>query len=173
MVIWQQYDINSNIYAKRYNPLTGKWGQTKTVDSSHKDALYPRIAINPSGNAFAVWEQDFRIYANNYSAFTDEWDVAVPIDDGSTVVYNPRIAMDANGNAVGLWEQYDYDEGYYVIYINFYDANRIMWTGPAPLSVREGDSYEPQVAVDSNSNFIGVWLYDDGEYYSVYSHRIE
>jgi hypothetical protein len=54
-----------DVRANEYNPVNGEWGAEEVIDKEYEfpgevggDALTPWVAIAPSGNAVAVWDQD-------------------------------------------------------------------------------------------------------------------
>jgi hypothetical protein len=54
-------DVNAN----EFNPVNGEWGAEEVIDKEETDdaemlgdALTPSVAVAPSGNAVAVWDQD-------------------------------------------------------------------------------------------------------------------
>lgn len=58
IVVWQQSDgTHENIWANRFVPAMGL-GTAELIETDDAGpALYPRIAVNSSGNAMAVWHQ--------------------------------------------------------------------------------------------------------------------
>jgi hypothetical protein len=71
IVVWQQWGGTAyNIYANRYNFLTGLWGEAVEIDAGAKDAYDPQVVLDLTGNALVVWDQwdgtYNRIYANRY-----------------------------------------------------------------------------------------------------------
>ena len=112
IAVWQQFEGSRyKIQANRYVLNVG-WGTPVTIDTGGTgSAGTPQIAMDPAGNAIAVWLQwngnRFGIFANRYTA-GGSWGTAVAIDTGSSgASANPDIAMDPNGNAIAVWEQYD------------------------------------------------------------------
>ena len=56
-VVWHQYNAAGNdVYANRYTPATG-WGTAVLIESSAGNAVFPQVAVDPDGNATAVWSQ--------------------------------------------------------------------------------------------------------------------
>ncbi|MFO1430634.1 MAG: hypothetical protein U1F76_10925 [Candidatus Competibacteraceae bacterium] len=117
IVVWTQYTYTTDngcnqpsIQANRYTAGTG-WGTAAPIETDDKDNWGPRIAMDPSGNAIAVWTQcggeaPCNILANRYVAGTG-WGTAAPIDTNDQDNYYPQIAMAAGGDAVAVWTQYD------------------------------------------------------------------
>ena len=79
------------------------------------DANRPRIVMDASGNALAVWCQSdgtrYNIWANRYTAGSG-WGTAglIETDNAGNAVLNAvlaDIAVDANGNPLAVWQQWD------------------------------------------------------------------
>ena len=71
IVVWRQDDgTYDSIYSNRYTSGTG-WGTAELIENNASAAYEPQIAIDPDGNAIAVWQQDDgtgtnNIYANRF-----------------------------------------------------------------------------------------------------------
>ena len=117
--VWMQRASggNNDVYGNRYDELTSLWGSPLLLENSPEttDSSSIDIAADASGNAIAVWGQDFnadpmiatwRIRAARYADADQAWGPAEQIDDenGGTVAVEPKIAMDDAGNAVVVWE---------------------------------------------------------------------
>ncbi len=115
------------IWSNRYTAGSG-WGpfsaiiQTDISGGSTALAQKPRLAMDPSGNALAVWVQSdgssdatLDIWANRYTAATNTWGTTtslgqVRINTPGADGFNagaPQIAFDGNGNAMAVWTQPD------------------------------------------------------------------
>jgi hypothetical protein len=66
--VWGQYDgSRTNIWSNRYTP-SGGWGPAVLVETSWAGASAPQLAVDPSGNATAVWSQSDGSRYNLWSA---------------------------------------------------------------------------------------------------------
>ncbi len=71
MVVWQQTDLEfgkylDNIYGNRFTAATASWGAAQRVETSNRgDAREPRIAVNTSGKAVAIWTQHDGLLIND------------------------------------------------------------------------------------------------------------
>lgn len=66
IAVWRQEDATStSIYANRYTMLSS-WGGATLIEHESGVADLPRIAMDESGTAIAVWEINGTIYANHY-----------------------------------------------------------------------------------------------------------
>ena len=121
LVVWEQSDGTRNaIWASRYDVVSRAFSvPTSIVADLVNNAEDPRVVLNASGDAIAVWEQDNGtggigvevedIWANRLTAGV--WGTAERIETGGGDAYDPRIGMDANGNAIVVWEQDDSSTG--------------------------------------------------------------
>ena len=174
IAVWYQTDgTRYNIWANRYTAGTG-WGTAGLIETDNAgNAAYPRIAIDPNGNAIAVWNQydgtRWNIWANRYAAGTG-WGTAGLIEtDNAGDAYYPKIAFDSNGNAIAVWNQSDGTR--YNIWANRYVAGTGWGTAGLIEINNAGDSFESQIAFDSKGNAIAVWRKNDGTRYNIWSNR--
>jgi hypothetical protein len=178
IAVWRQSDGTLyNVWANRYDAATGLWGTAELIETDDAgDAGYePRVAVDDSGNAIAVWSQadggTYNIWANCYNAATGLWGEAELIEDGAGPTSEARVGIDDSGNAIAVWSQAD--GGTYNIWANRYDAATGLW-GEAEL-IETGDAAgSPEVAVDGNGNAIAVWGQSDGiASYNVWAKRYD
>ena len=72
----------------------------------------PQVAVDPEGNAIAVWYQYDgaldHVWSNRYEAGSGAWGTAGKIETDNT--YNaqyPQVVLDVEGNAIAVWHQWD------------------------------------------------------------------
>jgi hypothetical protein len=71
VAVWYQFDgTRFNIWANRFTPAPG-WGAAERIETDNAgDASQPQVALDPSGNAVAVWPQSdgtrTNIWANRF-----------------------------------------------------------------------------------------------------------
>jgi hypothetical protein len=111
IAVWYQSDgTRDNVWTNRYVAGTG-WGTAELIETDNADAVdLPQIAMDPLGNAIAVWAQydgtTGNIWANRYVAGTG-WGTAGLIETDPGYAGDPQIAIDPNGNAMAVWAQFD------------------------------------------------------------------
>jgi hypothetical protein len=112
IALWGQSDSTvTNVWANRYVPDNG-WGTAELIetnDSGHAQHL--QVAVDPSGNAVAVWKQSDgaldNIWANRYTVGVG-WATAELIEtEDLGDAERPQIAVDPDGNAIAVWYQDD------------------------------------------------------------------
>ena len=124
--VWQQ-DVGGvvSVFAAKYVNGSGPtWLPGDMIENSNQDAAYASIAMNPSGDAIAVWKQPqgpgltWGVYGNVYNkgASGNGFDKASAVLLGSVDsgdgfwgnVYgscHPSVDIDNWGNAVVVWTQ--------------------------------------------------------------------
>ncbi|MFO8050518.1 MAG: hypothetical protein R6V01_02320 [Thermoplasmatota archaeon] len=175
IVVWAQNDgTKYNVWSNRYNAGIG-WGIAEQIETSNGIDPYssPRIAVDSSGNAIAIWRQYdgtiYNIWSNRYVPETG-WGTPVQIetqDEGSAS--SPSIAMNASGNAMVLWYQSDGTR------TNIWSSQYVPGSGWSTAELIEtdnaGNAIHPQIAFDNSGNAIAVWSQSDGTSYNAWSNR--
>jgi len=175
VAVWLQYDgTRNNIWANRFDVLSGSWQGATLIESDTGDASSPQVAVDDSGNAMAVWYQsdgsDYSIYANHFDALSSSWQGAALIESGTGRAYSPQVAVDTNGNAIAIW--YQYDGTYSNIYTNRFDVLSGSWQGAVLIENDNTDSaYNPQVVIDTNGNAMAIWYQSDGTRNNILANR--
>jgi hypothetical protein len=160
IAVWQQNDGTlENIWSNSYTPGVG-WGSPELVETDDAgDALGPRVAVSPSGDAVAVWHQarsSRSIIFASRTQFGGSWGPPRPIDDvNSSDAKWPFIAIDSSGNATAVWKVL-WDADHYGVWSNRSGPNDV-WEEARPIKDDLSGVGSPRVAMDSNGNAIAVW----------------
>ncbi len=174
ITVWYQSDgARNNIWAARYQRGLG-WGAATLVERNDTgDALEPKGAIDPSGNAVVVWHHydgtRFNIFGNRYVAGAG-WGSAVLLEaESSGDAVLPDLAADGAGNMVAVW--YQHDGARYNIW-----ANRFIpgagWGSAALIETDDaGNAFNPKVAVDSGGNATAIWHQWNGARFQIVTNR--
>ena len=143
-------------------PLAGRWQKPVDLSAAGHHAVIPHVAVDPRGNAVAVWQRFRSRFVIAVQAATrppaGRWQAPVEVSasgEGSSVV--PHVAIGANGDAVAVWE--DLTTG------GIRGAARPAggpWQPPAAISAPGAVASTvfhgvPQVAVDARGNAVAVW----------------
>ena len=111
-VVWRQVNTGpaDTVWARNYSASAG-WGSFSLIDTALAGtSTAPVIAVDPVGNAFAVWIRNdgtsFNVWANHFTSGTG-WGTAELIDNDLNPASPPKIAVDSAGNALAIWSQYD------------------------------------------------------------------
>lgn len=114
-VWWQSDGSLQNVWASLYTPGQG-WSAPELIESPIEDpkdegsAISPQVAVDPAGNAFAIWQQEdlfrFNIWSNRFVPGRG-WGTAELLEQEEFFSTAPQIAVDANRHAHAVWAQAD------------------------------------------------------------------
>ena len=174
ITVWQQHDgTRFNIWANRYIAGSG-WGTAELIETNDAGvAALPKLSIDASGNAIAVWQQSdgshYNIWASRYTAGSD-WGTPEMIETNDAGdARKPQIAFDADGNAIAVWQQHDGTR--YNIWANRYTPGTGWGTAELIETNEAGDAKSPQIAIDAGGNAIAVWRQHDGTRFNIWTNR--
>ena len=171
VAVWVGYD---GVWTNQYTPGAG-WEMPQVVDGTAETyAIEPDVAIDPSGNAVAVWQAGGTPAAIMASSFApgSGWEAAAPIDPNASSDQDPeypRVAMGPNGDAMAVWYR---SKGVGTIVASRYERGA-GWSPPERIDDEStGYPYQPRgVAIDSSGGAVAIWLGDDQEGGSVFANR--
>lgn len=171
IAVWSQADgaLLYNIWTSRFS--AGTWSAPQLLEADAGNAFAPRIGLDATGNAIAVWSQhdgaQMRIRASHQVAGV--WQTPSTIDGGTGPAYQPKIAVFPGGTAIAAWVQTSggIDHIFY---------NRFNGTGWSTADMLDnnnnGYTDAPEIAADANGNAVAVWNQSDGtNIASVYTSR--
>jgi hypothetical protein len=174
VAVWYRDDgAPSSVWANTYSPKYGWQPPTLIERSSASNAYAPQVAVDPSGNALAVWyEQDgalYNIWGNSYSP-KGGWgrETLLERDDAGSA-REPRLAMDGSGNAIAVWEQSNGTR------INIWASRHAVgsdWETPSLLETdNAGDAHTPVVSMNGGGEAFAVWHQTEGTRDQVWATR--
>jgi len=166
IAVWTRSDgTNFRIQSSNRTP-GGAWSTPQTISDPGISASGPAIAVDPSGNALAVWTQsdgtNLRItaaYKPAGSAFFGPVLVSAAGQDASA----PDVSMDNSGDALVGWQRTDGTKLRVQTAIRSPGVGGLF--GPiSTLSDPGQDGFEPQVEAgpDVDANGTAVWTRSDG-----------
>jgi len=163
MVVWFQRNADrDDIWANRFVSCC-TWGTPTLIETDDTGSLqYPQVAVDPSGNATAVWHgaqmgsSDFLIGGNRFVPGAGWGTVGLLGEPADARGSDARVTVDRSGSATAVWSQF---EG-----INHHTrANRFIpgvgWGTPVILGT-DADGlagYAPRVVSDSAGAVTAVW----------------
>lgn len=159
VAVWVFASGANNFIQAAKLPFGGSW--TAAVNLSVVSTLvnHPQVAIDPSGNAVAVWERfngsNFIIQAATLIPFSNGWSAPFDLSALGQNSFEAQVSLDAAGNAVIIWINST---------TNTIQASTLPFntgTPTSPVDIAPGlDS--PQVAVDPAGNAVAVWFGAEG-----------
>ena len=164
--IWSVLNTTTNKTYIRSStkPFGGNWQAIPDILSESSSVVNqlrtPQIAIDPAGNATAIWTKiigvDHFVDAST-KPFGGNWQTTP--DTLSSVgrdIPFPQIAVDPLGNVTAVWVKY-VDTSNYNIEASTKPFGTNWQPIPDTISIPGGIAQFPQIAVDSNGNATAVW----------------
>jgi hypothetical protein len=105
VAVWEHYDTIRYNIRSNYTADGGIWVGDKVIESDNSaNARDPRLAMDDSGNALAVWRQTDVIWSERYVAGSG-WTTAEQINaEVGADADPPEIAMSRSGDAMAVWQ---------------------------------------------------------------------
>lgn len=167
VAIWQQMDGSyRNIRSDWYKSGNGWQGNPVTIEFTDRDAFYPDVAIDPDGNAVAVWVQNFGQdnlddVRSNYFAADQGWrPYPQSVEKTRTSVNGfPRVAMDGQGNAMAAWNSQNRHAD---VWSNRARGGQAWGIAQLRETSSEGSALVPDVGMARDGNAVMIWKQYDG-----------
>ena len=155
---WSRYDGSGYTVQAATRSTGGTWSTPVDLSVAGQVARTPHLAVDPAGNATAIWVSGSLIQAATRPA-GGPWAAPVDLSTVAGSRANPRIVVDPGGSATAVWGSFT---GTYGIQT----AARPLggtWSAPAGLSAAGGDAFDtPQIAVDRRGTTTALWQRHDG-----------
>ena len=175
IAVWTRSDgTNFRIQSANRTP-GGDWSTPQTISDPLQSASSPQIAVDPSGNAVAVWTRsdgtNLRIQAA-YRPAGGSFGAAATVSASGQDASAPDVSMDNSGNALVAWERTDGTKLRVQAAIRSPGAGGVFGA-ITTLSAAGQDAFEPKVAAGPNvdANGVVVWTRSDGTNLRVQSSR--
>lgn len=174
IAVWLEDDANivAKVMANRYTPTAG-WGTPVRINSTTNTVGRiglnpPRIAINGSGNAVAVWQEGrplqqggtlFKTWSSRYNATTGQWSAAQILEAtsmSSNPAYTPDVGIDSSGNAIAVWV-YSVSSWFNPTYASRYAAATGTWSAPVDITTGgliNSNSAVPKIAMNGSGKAV-------------------
>lgn len=156
IAVWTEWGNSVNhIYSSKLSKADSAHWQVVDIIffKEHTLFYYPTVAVDSSGNAVTIWQEQDVNSNSKISASTrsinGQWSIPVDLTDptmGQGVA--PQIAMNSSGYAVAIWRLN-----------SIVQASSIQfdgtWSAPMNLGTSEGF---PQIKVDGSGNSVAAWV---------------
>jgi hypothetical protein len=159
--------INSGSRGREYRiqtasrPPGGSWSAPVSISKpGHRHVQDPQIAVDPQGEATAIWQRSNGSYLVVQGASRTAgggWSKPVDITTGpGRGGQHLQLAMDPWGTATAIWEGYDAPGPHFAIQAAKHPpAGR--WSRPTDISRWTSGLGEPQLAVDPQGRATAIW----------------
>lgn len=156
-VAWTDYEgVNLRVRAA-VRPPEGGWSEPEDVSAASESAGEPELAIDPDGEAFAIWSgplgDDLVLRAAQLPP-GGEWSAPEPISVPVDGFNSYELAASAAAGVVATWTR---DDG---------DSYRVQaavlppggeWSQPDDLSTAGEDAGLPELGFDAAGNAVAIW----------------
>jgi hypothetical protein len=183
IAVWRQvdgsgYGLIHSIWANRFESGSG-WGIPELLENEPDTIVNgPRIAINSTGQAIAVWQQHKDGDGGGYNAWANlyepgiGWGTPALLETETGSVWAPRAGVDAEGNAIVTWMQSD------GIFTNLLAVRYEVGTGwglPEMIEANPGhvDSFGYSLAIRPNGEAVSLWSQSDGSEQRIWANHFE
>jgi hypothetical protein len=166
--VWTQSDgTRANVWSNRF--IAGfNWGAPQLIENSDfGSAGVPRVAVDPAGNAFALWQEtsgvNGKLQSNRFTpggGWSTAQQVGAPLLNADA-----QIEVDTHGNAMVVWEQNNGVGRYNVFFNRFTPAGGWGTATQVETHVGTGNSFLPHVALDSSGNALAMWQQEDPSFH--------
>jgi hypothetical protein len=128
--------------------------------SGSGSVVYPRVGVNDSGSAIAVWTRNDGGRTIEASLFTGvSWSAPVRLDviDGEDSQY-PRPVIASDGTILVVWAQDD-ARGDHSVWSTRYDPRAGRWSTATTIETVRTHTDRPVIAMDAAGNAVCVWVH--------------
>jgi hypothetical protein len=113
LVVWRGEDEGETRLRAAYRPAGGEWGEAVDVSAAGEQIESPRAAVDPQGNAIAVWSGSsgelggYDIAHASFKPVGGEWEEPVALSAEGGNAFPSDVVFDESGNAAVIWERWD------------------------------------------------------------------
>jgi hypothetical protein len=154
---WTREEGGHSVIEAASRPPGGAWSAPAPISLGGEEAREPRIAIDQSGDAAAIWEASAGAEEVARAASRPAggaWGAPTLVSATGEEAAFPVVGLDAGGDLTAVWERTDATN--FVIR----EADRGAggtWSTPLRLSPSGVDSVVPELAVDPGDDATAVW----------------
>lgn len=164
VAVWERFNGSNFIVQASVRPAGGAWQlPAQELSAVGQSASSPQVALDPAGNAVAVWDRSNGTNRIVQAAVRPAGGSWLPPQDLSAAGANAddaHVAFDPAGNAVAVWSRFD--AGIDIVQAAVRPAASGIWQAPENLSAVGQSASRPQVALDAAGNAVAVWHRSNG-----------
>jgi len=138
------------------------WSNTVTLAQQARAMRNPRVSINSSGDAVAVWmaskgRGNPAVQTSSTSDSGETWSTPVDLASLEDATPQPQVAIDSAGRAIAVWETVV--SGYFAIQTRSSLDGGLNWSAAVTLSQPIGteSTDKPRLSIDGSGRAIVVW----------------
>jgi hypothetical protein len=168
-----------DVVGRRFDAALG-WQEIVTIATGLYGGRFPRVAVDPTGNALAVWDEDsngsaagpvFEVWAARLAAGSG-WAPAQRLQPQSTgSAYLPVVVLDSAGNGLAAWARIDGKE--WIVWAARFLATS-GWGQPEAIGTEGAAVFSDEpvaLAINPKGDGIAAWARWDGAHYAIWVNR--
>lgn len=172
-LVWQDdgnidgFGGDTDIFYRYYDISNGTWSAIETVSAgSSIISQEPAVTVTSDGTVHVAWEESDGITTVVYSrrATNGSWTMAVPLSNPELDSRLPELDVDLMDRIYAVWQE-DQGNRDHDIMLAVAENNNFGDAIVVSDNVLDGDSYQPQLAVDTQNVAHIVWR-DDSELFN-------
>ena len=161
VAVWRRYDGSRYIIQASVRPAGGSFGEPVDLSASGQNAADPQIALDPAGNAIAIWSRSDGTHTIVQATVRPAGGAfGMPVDlsaSGQSADW-PQLAFDQAGEAIAVWQRSNGTRSIAQAAVRPAGGSFGM---PVDLSGTDLDANVPQVAVDAAGDAVVVFQHQD------------
>jgi hypothetical protein len=157
VAIWKRFDGAHSIVQSSSRAAGAAWPRPVNLSAPGRNAEEPDVAIDPAGEALAVWERFDGRFDRIQSASRrpgGSWSKATDLSGRGRSAHEPQVAVDAAGEAVAVWERTT-GGGAQVQAVSRPAAG--AWSGPTGLGPSSGGFGELDLGIAAGGDALAAW----------------
>lgn len=131
------------------------WSAPTTIGTNYSDV--PDVAVDPQGNAVAVWRFHNDLTAENlvqaatFNFQTQQWSPTKTISTNTFNLGSPLVVVDTAGNAVAIWSQSTFIQAAYLPF------GSTDWTSPIQISGNALFFTTGDLVINASGTIFAIW----------------
>jgi hypothetical protein len=156
IAIWARSDGFDFIVQAAARPAGGGWQEPLPLSLAGRDAEAPQVAIDPSGDAVAVWSRydGSRDIVQAARRRAGAWEEPRNLSLEGQSAVEPQVDLDPAGDAVAVWSRFD---GVRNVVQAAVAIGGGPWAPAVTLSTAGQSGEEPRVAIDGDGDAVAIW----------------
>lgn len=134
-------------------PAGGEWQAPIAISPAGENASHPRLAVDPQGEAVAVWVGADELIQASIRPPGGEWGSALALSAAGEAS-EPAVAISAEGESTVVWWRFNGTDP--TIQASTHPSGG-AWQTPQNLSPGTAEAEQPEVATDPAGNAVAVW----------------
>jgi hypothetical protein len=162
VAVWDHPTGSTSIVQGAVRAAGGAWQTPVNISAAGQNAETADIAVDPQGNAVAVWGRSIgttSIVQGAVRAAGETWQAPVNLSTASQNAVIPRVVVDPQGNAVAVWSVDRFSTRASSSIVQ--GAVRLAagtWQAPVDITTAGFNQLgSPDIAVDAQGSAVAVW----------------